>query len=192
LKSQWHGRTADILRKEEQEEQAELHTLSWQARALHWAKHHRYGIIGMSWVSAMAVSGGLIFARNPGVPCEFLSIFYIICGTYLLSSHPKDCASAYVRPRNYDCSASSQRWPYRYSFERGGRTRSSRKIPPPWRGLEANGRLNVLESETGVYGLRVGFRSLSKPFLVKDKPSKNHTFPPVAITIRRALPMQCR
>jgi hypothetical protein len=71
LKSQWHGRTADILRKEEAEEAAGLQLLSLKGRALHWAKENRFGIIGMSWVSAMAISGGLIFARNRGVPCEF-------------------------------------------------------------------------------------------------------------------------
>ncbi|KAG8775700.1 hypothetical protein FRC12_001329 [Ceratobasidium sp. 428] len=68
LKSQWHGRAAEILRKEEQEEISGLHQLSWQGRTLHWAKEHRFGIIGMSWVSAMAISGGLIFGRNPQVP----------------------------------------------------------------------------------------------------------------------------
>ncbi|KAF8610017.1 hypothetical protein BDV93DRAFT_4573 [Ceratobasidium sp. AG-I] len=68
LKSQWKGRTADILRKEEAEEAAGLSALSWQGHALHWAKEHRFGIIGMSWVSAMVVSGGLIFGRNPQVP----------------------------------------------------------------------------------------------------------------------------
>jgi len=68
LKSQWHGRTADILRKEEAEEAAGIKSLSMKGRALHWAKDNRFGIIGMSWVSAMAISGGLIFARNRGVP----------------------------------------------------------------------------------------------------------------------------
>ncbi|GAB1517765.1 Respiratory supercomplex factor 2 [Rhizoctonia solani] len=68
LKSQWHGRTAEILRKEQEEEEAGIHALSLQGRALHWAKENRFGIIGMSWVTAMAVSGGLVFARNRGVP----------------------------------------------------------------------------------------------------------------------------
>lgn len=68
LKSQWSGRTADILRKEEAEEETGLHALSMKGRALHWAKDNRFGIIGMSWVSAMAISGGLIFARNRHVP----------------------------------------------------------------------------------------------------------------------------
>ncbi|EUC62254.1 hypoxia induced motif protein [Rhizoctonia solani AG-3 Rhs1AP] len=68
LKSQWHGRTADILRKEQEEEEAGIQALSPQGRALHWAKDNRFGIIGMSWVTAMAISGGLIFARNRGVP----------------------------------------------------------------------------------------------------------------------------
>ncbi|KAG9120828.1 hypothetical protein FRC07_003526 [Ceratobasidium sp. 392] len=62
------SRTAEILRKEEEEEATGLHQLSLQGRALHWAKEHRFGIIGMSWVSAMAISGGLIFGRNPQVP----------------------------------------------------------------------------------------------------------------------------
>ncbi|CAE6426852.1 unnamed protein product [Rhizoctonia solani] len=68
LKSQWHGRTADILRKEQEEEEAGIRALSLQGRALHWAKENRFGIIGMSWVTAMAISGGLVFARNRGVP----------------------------------------------------------------------------------------------------------------------------
>lgn len=68
LKSQWHGRTADILRKEQEEEEAGIRALSLQGRALHWAKENRFGIIGMSWVTAMAISGGLIFARNRAVP----------------------------------------------------------------------------------------------------------------------------
>ena len=68
LKSQWHGRTADILRKEQAEEAAGIQALSLQGRALRWAKENRFGIIGMSWVSAMAISGGLIFARNRAVP----------------------------------------------------------------------------------------------------------------------------
>ena len=68
LKSQWHGRAADILRKEEMEEEEGIHALSWQGRALHWAKQHRYGIVGMSWVSAMAIAGGMVFARNHQVP----------------------------------------------------------------------------------------------------------------------------
>ncbi|QRV85973.1 Respiratory supercomplex factor 2 [Ceratobasidium sp. AG-Ba] len=68
MRSQWQGRTADILRKEQAEEEAGLHSLSMKGRALHWAKENRFGIIGMSWVSAMAISGGLIFARNRGVP----------------------------------------------------------------------------------------------------------------------------
>ncbi|KDN51648.1 hypothetical protein RSAG8_00194, partial [Rhizoctonia solani AG-8 WAC10335] len=68
LKSQWHGRTAEILRKEQEEEAAGIQALSLQGRALHWAKENRFSIIGMSWVSAMAISGGLVFARNRGVP----------------------------------------------------------------------------------------------------------------------------
>ncbi|QRV85974.1 Respiratory supercomplex factor 2 [Ceratobasidium sp. AG-Ba] len=67
-KSQWQGRSAEILRQEQQEEITGLHQLSLPSRALHWAKEHRFGIIGMSWVSAMAISGGLIFTRNPHVP----------------------------------------------------------------------------------------------------------------------------
>ncbi|MCV2423773.1 HIG1 domain-containing protein, partial [Paucibacter sp. DJ4R-1] len=58
----------DILRKEQEEEEAGIRALSLQGRALHWAKENRFGIIGMSWVTAMAISGGLVFARNRGVP----------------------------------------------------------------------------------------------------------------------------
>lgn len=68
LKSQWHGQAAEILRKEEIEEEEGVHALSWQGRALHWAKQHRFGIVGMSWVSAMTVAGGMVFTRNPQVP----------------------------------------------------------------------------------------------------------------------------
>ncbi|CAE7087838.1 unnamed protein product [Rhizoctonia solani] len=64
LKSQWHGRTAEILRREQAEEEAGIQALSLKGRALHWAKDNRFGIIGMSWVTAMAISGGLVFARN--------------------------------------------------------------------------------------------------------------------------------
>ncbi|KAJ1309752.1 hypothetical protein OPQ81_006517 [Rhizoctonia solani] len=68
LKSQWHGRAAEILRKEQEEEEAGIRSLSLKGRALHWAKENRFGIIGMSWVTAMAISGGLVFARNRAVP----------------------------------------------------------------------------------------------------------------------------
>ncbi|CAE6517597.1 unnamed protein product [Rhizoctonia solani] len=64
LKSQWHGRTAEILRREQAEEEAGIQALSLKGRALHWAKDNRFGIIGMSWVTAMAISGGLVFALS--------------------------------------------------------------------------------------------------------------------------------